>query len=151
MKTSTQNKGTNVIKDVRELFNELKSILSREERNRIREKLYKKEAVYNFLKGKDSLTNKEKKALKNIDKYLKNISTLLKNLKKHFKKLQKYQYNLGYLFNEHNEKSTNNDISAIEEARKLFKDSRSNLSSKEIERIRKELHKKKAVYNFLKE
>ena len=41
---------------------------------------------------KDSLTNKEKKVLKNIDRYPKNISTHLKNLKKHFKKLQKYQY-----------------------------------------------------------
>ena len=42
MKTSTQNKGINVMKDVRELFNELKSNLSSEERNGIRKKLYKK-------------------------------------------------------------------------------------------------------------
>ena len=42
----------------------------------------------------------------------------LKNLKKHFKKLQKYQYDIGYLFNEHNEKgySTNNDINVFEDA-----------------------------------
>ena len=49
---------------------------------------------------KDSLTNKEKKVLKNIDWYLKNISMHLKNLKKKIKKLQKYQYGLDYLFNE---------------------------------------------------
>ena len=35
---------------------------------------------------KDSLTNEEKKVLRNIDRYLKNISKHLKNLKKHFKK-----------------------------------------------------------------
>ena len=42
----------NAIKEVRELFNELKSSLSCEETKRIRNKLYKKEAVYNFLKVK---------------------------------------------------------------------------------------------------
>ena len=44
-----------------------------------------------------SLTNSEKKVLKNIDKYL-------KNFKENLEKLQKYQYNitygLDYLFNE---------------------------------------------------
>ena len=85
---STINKA---IKEARELFNKVRDNLSSEEINRIREKLYKKEAVYNSLKEKeqkDSLTNEEKKVLKNIDMYLKNISMHLKNLKKHFKKLQ---------------------------------------------------------------
>ena len=36
------------IKEVRELFNKLKSNLLREETKRIREKLRKKEAIYNF-------------------------------------------------------------------------------------------------------
>ena len=36
------------IKKVRKLFNELRSNLFREETKRVREKLYKKEAVYNF-------------------------------------------------------------------------------------------------------
>ena len=67
------------IKEVRELFNEIRSNLSREETKRIRDKLNKKEAVCNFLMEKDSLTNKEKKLLKNIDRYLKNISMHLKN------------------------------------------------------------------------
>ena len=46
--------------------------------------------MYNFLKEKDSLKNKEKKVLQNIDRYPENISMHLKNLKKHFTKLQKY-------------------------------------------------------------
>ena len=79
----------NAIKEARKLFNEVRSNLSRGETKRIRDKLNKKEAVYNFLMGKDSLTNKEKKVLKNIDRYLKNISKHLKNLKKHF--LKKYK------------------------------------------------------------
>ena len=57
MKSTTIN---NVIKEVRELFNELRSNLSREEINRIRKELYKKEAIYNFLKEKDGLTDKER-------------------------------------------------------------------------------------------
>ena len=47
MESTTIN---NAIKEGRELFNELRSNLSREEINRIRKKLYQKEAVYNFLK-----------------------------------------------------------------------------------------------------
>ena len=82
----------------RKLFNEVKSNLSREEINKIRKKLHRKEAVYNFLKKKDqkgSLTNREKRVLNNIDRYL-------KNLKKDLEKLQKYSitYGLDYLFNE---------------------------------------------------
>ena len=81
MESTTIN---NAIKEVRELLNELRRNLSYEEKKSIRKELYKKEVVYNFLKGKEqegSLTSKEKKVLKNIDKYLKNISVHLKNLK----------------------------------------------------------------------
>ena len=81
MKPTCQNNIINAINDVRMLLNELRSNLSREEINRIREKFYKKEVVYKFLKEKDSLTNKEKRVLQNIDKYPKNISMHLKNLK----------------------------------------------------------------------
>ena len=98
--STSQNNSINAKIDVRTLLNELRSNLSREETKKIREKLYKKEAVYNFLMENNSLTNKEKKVLKNIDRYLKNISMHLKNLKKH---LKKYQYGLDYLLNEHNE------------------------------------------------
>ena len=46
MESTTIN---NSIKEVRELFNEIRSNLSCEEINRIRKKLYKKEIVYNFM------------------------------------------------------------------------------------------------------
>ena len=89
MESTRQNNNINAISDVRMLLNELTNNLSREEAKRIRDKLYKKESIYTFLKGKDNLTDKEKKVLKNTDSYLKNISMHLKNFKKHFKKLQK--------------------------------------------------------------
>ena len=71
MKPTTINNDINTIKEVRELFNDIRSNLSREKRNEIREKLY------NFLKEQaqeDSLTNKEKKVLK---KKSKNINMIL--------------------------------------------------------------------------
>ena len=52
MEPTSQNNNINAIKEVREFFNEIRSNLSREETKRIREDLYKKEAVYNFLKEK---------------------------------------------------------------------------------------------------
>ena len=97
MESTTIN---NAIKEGRRLFNELRSNLSCEEINRIRKELYKKEAVHNFLKEKDGLTDKEKIVLKNIGKYLKKLNNDLK-------KLNEYQdnitYGLNYLFNELNE------------------------------------------------
>ena len=45
MESTTIN---NSIKELRELFNAIRSNLSSKEINRIRKKLYKKEAVYNF-------------------------------------------------------------------------------------------------------
>ena len=64
MKAISLNNSINAINNVRTLLNELRSNLSHEETKRIRERLYKKEAFYNFLMEKDSLTNKEKKVLK---------------------------------------------------------------------------------------
>ena len=78
MESTTIN---NTIKEVRELFSELGSNLSREETKRIRNELYKIEAVYNFLKEKDGFTDKEKIVLNN-------------NLNNDLKKLQKYQDNI---------------------------------------------------------
>ena len=70
---------------------------------KLEKKLNKKEADYNFLKEKEqkaSLTNKEKKKLKNIDRQF-------KNFKNDLDELQKYQHNitygLDYLFNEFGE------------------------------------------------
>ena len=68
---------------------------------RIREKLYKKEAVYNFSKEKDGLTDKEKIVLKNIAKYLKKLNNGFKKL---YKNQDNVMYSLDYLFNEVNEK-----------------------------------------------
>ena len=68
MESTRQNNEMNAIKEVRELFNEARSKLLREETKRIRKQLYKKEAVDNFLKEKEqegSLTNKQKNVLKN--------------------------------------------------------------------------------------
>ena len=100
MESKITNNNINAIKEVRELFNEVRSNLSHEETKRIRYNIYKKEAIYNFLKEKYSLTNKEKIVLKNIGKYLKKLNNDLK-------KLHKYQdnvmYGLDYLFNEINE------------------------------------------------
>ena len=45
---STISNDINATKEVRELFNERRSNLSCEETKRIREKLRKKEAIYNF-------------------------------------------------------------------------------------------------------
>ena len=86
MESTTIN---NPMKEAREFFNEIRGSLSREEINRIRKKLYKKEAAYNFLKEKDGLTDNEKIVLKNIDIYLKKLNN-------DFKKLQKYQGNITY-------------------------------------------------------
>ena len=66
MESTRQNDDISAIKDVRKLFSEVRSNLSREETKRIRKKLYKK-AVYNFLKEKEqegSLTNKKKGSIK---------------------------------------------------------------------------------------
>ena len=49
---------------------------------------------------------------------------------------------LHYIRMEHTRQ--NNDIKAIKEAKKLFNDVRSNLSSEEIIRIRKEIFKKRS-------
>ena len=143
----------NAIKEVRELFNEVRSNLSHEEINRIRKILFRIEAVHNFLKEeeqKGSLASRQENVLRDYERYIKNISKHLKNSKKHFKKCQ---HGIDYLFNEHNEEdyTSNNDINAFNEVRKLFNERRSNLLLKETKRIRKKLYKKEAVYNFLKE
>ena len=103
MEFTSQNNNIKAIKEVRKLFNDVRNNLSNEETKRIRKEIYKKEAVYNFLKEKEqegSLINKQKNVLKNIGRYLKKLNSDLK-------KLHKYQdnitYGLDYLFNEVNE------------------------------------------------
>ena len=94
MESTTIN---NSIKEFRELFNELRSNLFCEEINRIRKKLYKKEAAYNFLEEKHGLADKEKIVLENIRKYLKKLNN---NLKKWNKSEDNITHGLDYLFNE---------------------------------------------------
>ena len=127
------NNDINEINEVRELFNEHRSSLNREERNGIREKLN------NFSK-EDSLTNEQKNSLKNLKKHL----------KKHSKRFRKHNttYELDYLFNELNEPTINKDINAIKEVRELFNENRSRLNHKERNRIRKKLHKKEKKDSF---
>ena len=82
MELTRQNNDINAMKDVRKLFNELRSNLSREEINWIRKNLYKKEAAYNILKEKEqkgSLKSRQKNMLRNDERHLKNISKHLKN------------------------------------------------------------------------
>ena len=111
----------NTIKEVRKLFNELRSNLSSEETKKIRKELYKKETVYDFLKEKDGLTYKEKIVLKNIGKYLKKLNNDLK-------KLQKYQdditYGLDYLFNELNEEDYYEEIKSAFDATHIVYESK---------------------------
>ena len=88
------------IEETKKFFNNLRNNFSRKEIKKHREKFYKKERAYNYLKEieqKDSLTTKEKRVLKNIIKYF-------KKLKEDLNKIKKYQYNIisdiRYLFNE---------------------------------------------------
>ena len=63
MEHPTSNKNINTVKEVRRLFNELRSNLSSNETKRIRRKLYKKEAASMFFKDKEqdgTLTNRQK-------------------------------------------------------------------------------------------
>ena len=48
MESTRQNNGINAINNARMLLNDLRSNLSHEETKRIRDGLYKKEAIYNF-------------------------------------------------------------------------------------------------------
>ena len=98
MELTRQNNGINAIKEVRELFKELRINLFREETKRIRKELCKKEVVYNFLKEKQQ-EGKQKNVLKNIDRYLKKLNSDLKKLQKHEDNIT---YGLDYLFNEVN-------------------------------------------------
>ena len=105
MESTSQNNNIKAIKEVRNLFNDVRNSLFNEEIKRIRKELYKKEAVYTFLKEKEHegiITNKQKNVLKNIDRYFKKLNGDLR-------KLQKYQdnmtYALDYLFNEVNEEN----------------------------------------------
>ena len=145
--TATEN--ITAIKEARNLFNDVRSNLSNNETERIRRKLYKKEAASWFLKEKEqdgTLTNRQKNVVKNIAKYVKNISAYLKKFGKHLNKSQKHQYGRDYLSEDHNKKPAN----AFKDGRDLLNEHRTNLSVKDIDDIRKKLCRKEVVYNALK-
>ena len=73
-------------RETKKPFNNLRNKFLKEEIRKHRKKIYKKEQVYNYLKGKDILTTTEKRVLKNIERYF-------KNLKKDLNKIKIYQYN----------------------------------------------------------
>ena len=123
MNHSKSSSNISAIKEVRRLFNELRSNLSSNETKRIRRKLYKKQAASMFSKEKEqdgTLANRKKNVIKSIARYIKNISRHLKNYGKHLNKIQKHQYGLDYLFNEDNEKH----INAFKDARDLLNERR---------------------------
>ena len=63
------------IKAIRKLFNNNRSSLSRDEINKIRIKLYKKQLIYDFLKSKPNLNDDERRVFKRIPRYLKKLHT----------------------------------------------------------------------------
>ena len=63
------------IKAIRKIFNNNHDCLSRNEINRIRTNLYKKQLIYDFLKTKPNLNDDERRVFKRIPRYLKKLHT----------------------------------------------------------------------------
>ena len=91
------NDSNTEIEETKKLFINPRNNFLKEEIKNHRERFYKKERVYKYLKGKDGLTTKEKGMLKNVERYF-------KKLKKNLNKIKIYQYNttseISHLFNE---------------------------------------------------
>ena len=149
MVNSTATENITAINEARKL-SDVRSNLSNNEKKVIRRKLYKKQAASHFFKERENdgtLTDRQRNILKNIARYSKNISLHLKNLSKHQNKSGKYGHDVGHLYS----KKDNSNINTFQKARVLLNERRSNLLHKETNEIRKKLHKKEAVYNFLKD
>ena len=83
MEHQTLNNNISAIKEVRRLFNELRSNLSSNETKRIRRKLYKNEAASMFFKEKEqdgTLTNRQSNVIKNILRISVGILRTMKNI-----------------------------------------------------------------------
>ena len=63
------------IKAIRKLFNNNRDSLSRDEINRIRINLYKKQIIYDFLRTKPNLNDDGRRKFKRISKYIKKLHT----------------------------------------------------------------------------
>ena len=73
------------IGETKKLFNNLRNNFSREEIKKHRDKFHEMEQFYNYLKEieqKDGLTTKERRVLKNIEKYFKKLKEDLNKIKK---------------------------------------------------------------------
>ena len=85
-----------LIPRIKTLFHNIRDTLSRDEINKIRTNIYKKEAIYDYLSKKDNLTSNEAKVLDNIKTYFNKLyADLLEQ--------NKYQcniYGLDLLFKE---------------------------------------------------
>ena len=85
------------IKLLRKLLNKTRDTLSSNEIKEIRQNLYKKETIYNFLTNKDKLKSKEERVLSRIDSY---FDKLHDDLLKKSKYKQNYLYGLEQLVND---------------------------------------------------
>ena len=91
-----QTNMTEKISSIKELFKNIRDTLSRNEINKIRKNIYKKENIYNFLSDKDKLTKNEDKVLNNIISYFNELHNDLLERSKY----QNNVYALDLLFNE---------------------------------------------------
>ena len=96
-KEMEQTNMTEKILSIKELFKNIRDTLSRNEINKIRKNIYKKENIYNFLSDKDKLTKSEDKVLNNIISYFNELHNDLLERSKY----QNNVYALDLLFNEY--------------------------------------------------
>ena len=87
-----QHNITREIKAIRKLLKNNSDSLSRQENNKIRRKLYKKERIYDFLLTKFNLNDDERREFKRIPRYLKKLGTNFGGYQK------KYLYGIDRLF-----------------------------------------------------
>ena len=91
------------ISSIRELFKNIRGTLSRDEINKIRTKIYKKEVLYEYLSNKEKLTKSESKILNNVFDYFNKLHDDFTKLHNDLIEQSKYQVNiyaLDLLFNE---------------------------------------------------
>ena len=83
-----QNMIKQKIKVLRKLLNKTRDTLFSNEIKEIRQNLYKKETIYNFLTNRDKLKSKEERVLNRIDSYFNKL---------HDDLLKKSKYKQNYL------------------------------------------------------
>ena len=83
-----QNMIKQKIKVLRKLLNKTRDTLFSNEIKEIRQNLYKKETIYNFLTNRDKLKSKEERVLNRIDSYFDKL---------HDDLLKKSKYKQNYL------------------------------------------------------